>query len=213
MSARLSAAVAATKFRRKAMRAVGVISACAVLIGLSGCVPGYVRENESPVLFRITSISPLVIASNVATPASESVSVTVAVRAKNPLNSVVPQVAEAVFVEQYRVRFLRTDGRDVEGVDVPFSFSGALTQVVDIATSGGTTLAIPLVRAQAKQEPPLRNLRNLVAVLPGPNGGILNPTVTMTAEITIFGRTTAGEAVSDTARVTIDFVDLTSGLT
>lgn len=208
MSARMSAAVAATEFRRKAMRAVGVISACAVLIGLSGCVPGYVRDNESPVLFRIISVSPSVIPSNVGTPASDVASVTVAVRPKNPLNTVVPQIAEAVFVEQYRVRFLRTDGRDVEGVDVPYSFSGALTQVVDIATSGGTPLPIPLVRAQAKQEPPLRNLRNLIAVLPGPNGGILNPTVTMTAEITIFGRTTAGEPVSDTARVTVDFVDL-----
>jgi hypothetical protein len=209
----MSAAVAATEFRRKAMRAVGMVTAFVLVIGSSGCVPGYVRENESPVLFRITSISPTVIASNVGTPAADLVSVSVAVRPKNPLNNVVPQIAEAVFVEQYRVRFLRTDGRDVEGVDVPFSFSGALTQVIDIATAGSTALSIPLVRAQAKQEAPLRNLRSLVAVIPGPNGGILNPTVTMTAEITIFGRTTAGEAVSDTARVTVDFVDLSVDLT
>jgi hypothetical protein len=206
----MSAAVAATEFRRKAMRAVGMVTAFVLVIGSSGCVPGYVRENESPVLFRITSISPTVIASNVGTPAADLVSVSVAVRPKNPLNNVVPQIAEAVFVEQYRVRFLRTDGRDVEGVDVPFSFSGALTQVIDIATAGSTALSIPLVRAQAKQEAPLRSL---VAVIPGPNGGILNPTVTMTAEITIFGRTTAGEAVSDTARVTVDFVDLSVDLT
>jgi hypothetical protein len=190
------------------MRAVAVVSACAIAVSAAGCVPGYVKDNDSPVLFRITSVSPLVIQSDVGVISSDVAAVTVAVRPKNQLNTAVPQVPEAVFVEQYRVRFFRTDGRDVEGVDVPFSFSGALTQVVDIALSGGTTLAIPLVRAQAKQEPPLRNLRNLTTVVPGANGGIVTPTVTMTAEITIFGRTTAREAVSDTARVTVDFVDL-----
>jgi hypothetical protein len=209
----MSAATAA-EFRRKAMKAVGVISACALVIGVSGCVPGYVKDNDSPVLFRIAAINGgQTLVSDVSTTGTESVDVVLAVRPKNPLNTNVPQVAEAVFVEQYRVRFLRTDGRDQEGVDVPYSFSGALATVVDIGTGSdaNVTVTIPLVRGQAKQEEPLRNLRSLV--VPGAagqqtTGGVLVPRVTMTAEITIFGRTVAGEAVSDTRRFTIDFVDL-----
>jgi len=208
----MSAAAAATEFRRKAMRAVGLISACALVIGVSGCVPGYVKENDSPVLFRIVSINGgLVLVSDVSTVATDTVGVTVGVRPKNPLNTVVPQVAEAVIIEQYRVRFFRTDGQNVEGQDVPFSFTGGLTQAVDIGTTGGANVvvSVPLIRVQAKQEAPLRNFRNLVSTSgQTSNGGVLVPRVTMTAEITLFGRTIAGEAVSDTGRVTIDFVDL-----
>jgi hypothetical protein len=208
----MSAAAAATEFRRKAMRAVGVITACALVIGASGCVPGYVRENDSPVLFRIVSVNGgNTVLSDVSTVVSDTVPVTLAVRPKNPLNTNVPQVAEAVIVEQFRVRFFRTDGRDIEGEDVPFSFSGGITTAVDIGTGAGAnvTITIPLVRVQAKQESPLRNFRNLVATSgQTANGGTLVPRVTMTAEITIFGRTVAGEAVSDTGRVTVDFVDL-----
>jgi hypothetical protein len=211
----MSAALAATEFRRKAMRAVGVISACALVIGVSGCVPGYVKENDSPVLFRIVSINGgQTLTSNVGDTTSDPVAVTVAVRPKNPLNTNVPQIAEAVIIEQYRVRFFRTDGRDVEGVDVPFSFTGGITTAVDIGigSDANVTLSIPVIRVQAKQESPLRNLRSLLGTVVGgqqQTGGVLVPTVTMTAEITIFGRTIAGEAVSDTGRVTIDFVDLT----
>jgi hypothetical protein len=211
----MTAAGAATLFRRKAMKAaVGVMSACALVVGLSGCVPGYVRENDSPVLFRIASINGGdTVTSDVSVATTETVTLTLAVRPKNPLNENVPQIAEAVFVEQYRVRYFRTDGRDVEGVDVPFSFSGALTTVVDIGIGGDANvpITIPIVRAQAKQEAPLRNLRSLVGAGVGgqqTTGGVLIPHVTMTAEITVFGRTVAREAVSDTRRVTIDFVDL-----
>jgi len=196
------------------MKAVGVISLCALAASLGGCVPGYVKQNDSPVLFRIVSInSGQTLLSNVGSSSPDTVAVTVAVRPKNPLNTNVPQVAEAVVIEQYRVRFFRTDGRDVEGVDVPFSFSGGITQVVDIGIGGGANvvLSIPLIRGQAKQEAPLRNLVSLVPTTVGgqqTTGGVLVPRVTMTAEITIFGRTIAGEAVSDTGRVTIEFVDL-----
>ena len=194
------------------MKAVGVISVCALAIGVSGCVPGYVKDNDSPVLFLIASINGgQTLLSDVSTAVTDPVGVTIAVRPKNPLNSNVPQIAEAVIIEQYRVRFFRTDGRDVEGVDVPFSFSGGVTAAVDAGTGSdaNVTISIPLIRVQAKQESPLRNLRSLVAVGgQQTTGGVVVPRVTMTAEITIFGRTIAGEAVSDSGRVTIDFVDL-----
>ena len=197
------------------MRAAGVMSALGLALALPGCVPDYVRENDSPVLFRIVDVSGPggvnALISDVGTIAADTVQVTLAVRPKNPLNTNVPQVAEAVIVEQYRVRFFRTDGQSVEGVDVPFSFTGGLTTTVDIGTGGGSnvTISIPLIRAQAKLEPPLRTFRNLLAEEGTTGGGtsVVPPRITMTAEITIFGRTIAGEAVSDTGRITVDFVD------
>ena len=193
---------------------VGLTSACALVVGLAGCVPGYVKDNDSPVLFRIAAINGgETVVSDVSAIGTDTVDVVLAVRPKNPLNTNVPQVAEAVFVEQYRVSFSRTDGRNVEGVDVPFSFTGAMTTVVDIGigSDANVTVTIPLVRLQAKQEAPLRNLRSLVPpTVSGQQqtGGVLVPRVTMIAELTIFGRTVAGEAVSDTRRFTVDFVDL-----
>jgi hypothetical protein len=194
------------------MRGVGLVTACALLIAVGGCVPGYVKDNDSPVLFRRADINGgASIQSDVGDPESTTVPVTIAVRPKNPLNTNVPQVAEAVFLEQYRVRYFRTDGRDVEGVDVPYSFSAAMATVVDIGVDSGAnvTLFIPLVRAQAKQEPPLRNLQTLLNgnTTIGSNGGVITPRVTMIAELTVFGRTVAREQVSDTRRATVDFVD------
>jgi hypothetical protein len=212
MNARMTAAQAATELRRQAMRGVGLVTACALLIAVGGCVPGYVKDNDSPVLFRIADINGgSSILSDVGTSGPTETAVTIAVRPKNPLNSNVPQVAEAVFLEQYRVRYFRTDGRDVEGVDVPYSFSAALATAVDIGVDSGAnvTLTIPLVRAQAKQEPPLRNLQTLLNgnTTIGANGGVITPRVTMIAELTVFGRTVAREQVSDTRRATVDFVD------
>jgi len=194
------------------MRGTGLATACALLIGVGGCVPGYVRDNDSPVLFRIADINGgLSIQSDVGDINPTTVTVTLAVRPKNPNNTNVPQVAEAVFLEQYRVRFLRTDGRDVEGVDVPYSFSGALATVVDIGVDSGANVSIniPIIRAQAKQEPPLRNFQTLLNgnTTIGSNGGVITPRVTMIVEITIYGQTVAREAVSDTRRATVDFVD------
>jgi hypothetical protein len=194
------------------MRAAGVTSTLVLALGLGGCVPDYVKDNDSPVLFLIAAINGgLPLTSDVGAIASDSVTVTLAVRPKNPLATNVPQVAEAVIVEQYRVRFFRTDGqgRDVEGVDVPFSFSGGITTAVDVGTgsSANVTITIPLIRAQAKLEPPLRNFQNLLGTSGGATSSVVPPRVTMTAEITIFGRTVAGESVSDTGRVTVDFVD------
>jgi hypothetical protein len=86
-----------------------------------------------------------------------------------------------------------------------------MATVADVGIGGGanTTVNLPLVRAQAKQEPPLRNLQTLLNgnTTIGSNGGVITPRVTMIAELTVFGRTVAREQVSDTRRATVDFVD------
>jgi hypothetical protein len=171
-------------------------------LGLVGCVPDYVSQDESDVLFRISDINNTAsFDSNLNSLTEDVVAVTVAVRAKNPNFDNVPQVPLAVFVEQYEVRYFRTDGRSTEGVDVPYRFTGGLRTAVDAQVSGGTALIIPIVRIQAKEEPPLRNLRAPGAVNVGAGGIVM----TVIAEITVYGRQTNGRPVRDTGRLTINF--------
>jgi hypothetical protein len=101
-----------------------------------------------------------------------------------------------VLVERYEVRYFRSDGLNEEGVDVPFRISGGLSVLVP--ADGEAEVAIVLVRHQAKFEPPLSNLR-------GAFGG--ENVLSTTAEITLHGRTTAGQAVSTRGFVRINFAD------
>jgi hypothetical protein len=166
-------------------------------LGLSGCAANYVEDNASPVMLRMIGITPSPMTSDVFPVSADTATVTLAVRSKNPNFDTVPQVAMAVFMERYEVSFFRSDGRGVEGVDVPYRISGALNGVIDAATSGGVAFNIEVVRAQAKMEPPLANLRS----------GGQSSVVTMFADVVVHGRTTAGEAVQASARVQIDFAD------
>jgi hypothetical protein len=185
--------------KRHAMMAV-----VALALMLPGCVPGYVKDNDSPVLF-LAATDGATITSDVSVLAPDNASVGLAVRAKNPKGPTSATVPMHVVLESYSVRYFRTDGRDVEGQDVPYHFSSAINGEIDLATGGATNFLIPIVRAQAKQEPPLRNLR----VIPGTNplpGAAINPVVTMIAEVTVYGHTVAGEKVSVTVRYTVDFI-------
>jgi hypothetical protein len=181
-------------------------AALTAALTIAGCSAGYTTGNTSSVLLILAAInagSPL--RSDVFTEgsvASNSVEIAVAVRFKNPNIETVPSVPNAVILERYSVRFIRSDGRGIEGVDVPYSFSGNITSAFDVKTSGTDPVEIEVVRAQAKLEPPLRNLRG---VAPDSLGGAL--VVTMFAEITLHGRTISGQAVSGTGRLQIDFAD------
>jgi len=109
-----------------------------------------------------------------------------------------------VQLERYDVRFTRTDGHNVEGVDVPFGFSGPLATMVPFNSSAEVTFVI--VRHQSKEEPPLKQLAAIGgADSAAPYGG---QNIIMTiAEITIHGRTLAGDVVSAQARLEIHFAD------
>ena len=179
------------------MRKAGLTALLAVT--LSGCTADYATQSNAPVLLRITGISPAVVDSDVSVDGviePDLATMGLAVRSTNP-NVTVPQVALAVFMERYEIRYVRSDGRATEGVDVPYRITGAMNGVIDAQTSGSTEFTIEVVRRQAKLEPPLRNLV-------GGGGAIV---VTMFAEITVFGRTTAGQVVQTSARVQIDFGD------
>lgn len=100
-----------------------------------------------------------------------------------------PSRLHDITVNRYRVVFIRADGRNTPGVDVPYPFEGAFTATV----RGDTTVAFTLVRHIAKQEPPLIALAN---------SAVLISTI---AEITFYGHDQTGHASNATARIGVDF--------
>ncbi len=66
-----------------------------------------------------------------------------------------PTQNQAITVDRYHVRFIRADGRNTPGVDVPYGFDGAFTATV----SADTTVTFELVRHVAKGEAPLGGSR------------------------------------------------------
>jgi len=100
-----------------------------------------------------------------------------------------------ITLTQYHVEFVRSDGRNTPGVDVPYAFDGAATGTVDNTTP--LSLVFVLVRAQAKDEAPLRALR-------GQGGSFKIDTI---ARVTFYGHDQAGNGVSVTGQISIGFTD------
>ena len=184
------------------LRTVALVAA----VALSGCSAGYTTGNNSSVLLIVAAVNGGVpLRSDVLTDGAvvaDSIELAVAVRFKNPNVDTVPSIPSAVIMERYEVKYRRSDGRGVEGQDVPFTISGNVTTAFDVKTSGTDPMVIEVVRAQAKLEPPLRNLRGVTA---GALGGAL--VVTMFADITVYGRTISGQTVTANGTLQIDFAD------
>ena len=108
----------------------------------------------------------------------------------SPTQPTEPTSANFITVQRYRVRFVRADGRNTPGVDVPFGFDGAMTLTV---REGEVTGGFELVRHVAKQESPLGALAT---------SGVIISTI---AEITFFGFDQTGREVSVTGQMLVDF--------
>ena len=166
---------------------------------VAGCTPSYFQEGNSTRALLLTGLNDgNVLVSDVRTGTNicpDSVLVRVENHAKNPT---APQAGfrDDIVVERYEVHYFRSDGRGVEGVDVPFSISGNLA--FEIQGEAGINFNLEVVRRQAKVEPPLSQLVN--------GGGAF--IVTMFADITLHARTTTG-VTTNTAhgRLQIDFAD------
>ena len=106
----------------------------------------------------------------------------------------VPSTTNWITLNRYHVQYLRADGRNTPGVDVPYAFDGATTATVSDA---GAIVSFTLVRVQAKGEAPLMALAN---------GGGAN-TISTIAEVTFYGADQAGRTVSVTGRIGVTFSD------
>lgn len=103
----------------------------------------------------------------------------------------VPTANNEVTITRYRVVYKRADGRNRQGIDVPYAFDGGVTGTV--STGGTLSLAFEIVRHVAKSETPLVQL-------------IASPSVITTiAEVTFYGRDQVGNEVSVTGSISVDF--------
>jgi len=170
---------------------------------MAACTPNYFNQGNSTRALLITGVnSGNVLTSDVRQSTNvcpDSVVVRVENHAKNP-NAPGAGFRDDIVIERYEVRYFRSDGRGVEGVDVPYRISGNLA--FEIIGGEGTNVNIEVVRRQAKLEPPISQLVN--------GGGPF--IVTIFAEITLHARTTTGAATnSATGRLQIDFADFANG--
>ncbi len=105
-----------------------------------------------------------------------------------------PSTNNAITVSRYIVNYRRTDGRNTPGVDVPYGFEGAGTTTVSTADA---QMSFILVRAQAKLEPPLKNLR----------GGGQSGAIGTIADVTFYGKDQTGNDVSVSGSIAVTFAD------
>jgi hypothetical protein len=109
-----------------------------------------------------------------------------------PTSPNTPTQNNFITVNRYRVSFIRADGRNTPGVDVPHGFDGAFTVTVGAGTAQG---GFTIVRNIAKLEAPLRALQTNLLIL------------STIAEVTFFGHDQTGREVMATARISIDFAN------
>ena len=110
---------------------------------------------------------------------------------KDVLNNPTPN--NSITVTQYRVEYVRSDGHNIQGVDVPFAFTSGVSATI----SGAGSVGFTLVRIQAKEEAPLKALRN---------GGGANA-ISVVARVTFYGHDQTGREVSVSGNLDVTFAD------
>jgi hypothetical protein len=147
----------------------------------------------SDVITNVTSPAPCSTATPCPTIFSDSGSVTLRLAPRNITTATGPTSNNDVTINRFHVEYIRADGRNVPGVDVPFAFDGAVTATVPI--SGNVTFGFQLVRSTAKQEPPLIQLRSSANSL------------SVIARVTFYGQDRTGNIVNVTGQISIEFAN------
>lgn len=100
-----------------------------------------------------------------------------------------------IVVTRYIVSYFRSDGKNTQGVDVPYSFEGYLNETVQIGAS--KEISFIIVREAAKMEPPLIGLHQ------GRDKGVLQ----MQAKVEFYGHDMAEKTVKATGYISIFFAN------
>lgn len=176
---------------------LGAALAVAAALALSGCSAAYVENSEASVALQITAINKgAQLDSDVRNGefstfvCENEVEVKVEVENKNPNGPTA--ASSAVQLERYEVRYTRSDGRGTEGVDVPYRITGSLA--LTVGAGGDATFPLEVVRRQAKLDPPLTNISQTTIL-------------TVSAQVTLYGRTVSEKRVSGSGSLQIDFAD------
>ena len=102
-----------------------------------------------------------------------------------------PTSNNEVTINRYHVTFRRSDGRNTQGVDVPFAFDGAVTGLVGVGAA--SSIGFELVKHVAKEESPLVQLVTSRTV------------ITTFAEVTFYGKDRVGNDISVTGTIQVNF--------
>jgi hypothetical protein len=100
-----------------------------------------------------------------------------------------------ITVTRYIVTYWRADGRNTEGVDIPYSFEGYLSAIIPV----DSVVEVPfiIVREVAKLEPPLIGLQEWR------DAGVIE----VQAKVEFFGEDQTGRKVNATGYLTIFFAN------
>jgi hypothetical protein len=201
----------------------GCAAASAVLLAAAGCTHAQVESGPSPVYAVLDQLSAASgsaptsfggsLESDVLTAVKKNINnaqvcvptifqdegrATFHLQLKDPgsiADPTVPSAANTITFTRYHVKFIRADGRNVQGVDVPYEFDGGMT--TSVVGDNVSIAQLVVVRAQAKQEAPLKALVG--------GGGVVS--IATIAQVTFYGTDTAGRAVSVTGNIDVIFSD------
>lgn len=114
-----------------------------------------------------------------------------------PTSIMGPSHFNSVVLTKYTVTYLRSDGNNRQGVDVPYAFDGALSTTIEVNATVNVSFII--IREVAKLEPPLVNL------LEGRGEGVLQ----VTASVEFYGHDMTNRKVKAVGYLTIFFANYT----
>lgn len=185
-------------------RAAAVVVAAGLLLPLTSCSEA-IRTGQSPSYLIINTLTAApggttnfgaTLQSDVVTNTggifADQGQVNLTVAQKDPQGPA-PTDVNSITITQYHVDYIRTDGRNTPGVDVPFGFDGAVTAT--FPPQGSVTFTI--VRIQAKEEAPLKAMAN--------SGGA--NAIAAIARVTFYGHDQNGREVSVSGNISITFSD------
>ena len=188
------------------------LGAVALSAGMAGCGSEMVRDSHSPVRLVVTSLevneqntllsdvirlvrqpAPCSAQSPCPSVFNDMATVSLTLQFRDAATSISPTLVNQVTINRYRVKYRRADNHNNPGVDVPYDFDSALT--VTVPASGNAEAAFQIVRHSAKEEAPLAALR------------YTDDIISTIAEVTFYGHDQAGNEVSASASIGIDFGD------
>jgi hypothetical protein len=102
-----------------------------------------------------------------------------------------PSDLNIVTFTRYRVEYRRSDGHNIQGVDVPYAFDSGLTFSVN--PDGTVQVGFEIVHHSAKEEAPLRALE------------FSNSLINTITDVTFYGKDQAGNNVQVTGTIGINF--------
>ena len=113
----------------------------------------------------------------------------------SPSLTTVPSQYNDVMIDRYVVSYFRSDGRNQPGVDIPYTFEGQLSIIINIGST--ESFGFVIVREVAKAETPLINLRN------ARDAGVLE----VTAKVEFYGHDMANRNIKVVGYISIFFAN------